>query len=187
METKQILDNARDKFKKALEHFESEIGKLRTGRAHPSMLEGVMVEAYGAPMPLNQVATVSAPEATLIQISPFDPNNLEAINQAIKENQSLGLNPTDDGRIIRVPIPALTEERRKEIAKQLGVKAEDANIAMRQARHDALKEGEQLKKDKAISDDDYKHLQNQLDEMIQEFKQKIDASSKAKEQEILTI
>lgn len=187
METKQILDSTRDKFNKAYEHFEGELSKLRTGRAHASMLDSIMVEAYGTPTPLNQVATVTAPEATLIQISPYDPNNLAMITQAIKEDQALGLNPTDDGRIIRVPIPPLTEERRRDIAKQLGGKAEDANIAMRQARHEALKEADQLKKDSSLSDDDYKHLQNQLDELIQEFKQKIDESSKAKEKEILTI
>lgn len=187
METKQIIDSTKDKFNKALQHFNGELAKLRTGRAHASMLDGIMVEAYGTPTPINQVATVSAPEATLIQVSPFDPNNLEVIVKAIKEDQALGLNPTDDGRIIRIPIPPLTEERRKEIAKQLSGKAEDANISMRQARHDGLKEADQLKKDKAISEDDYKHLQNQLDELVQEYKQKIDTASKAKEQEILTI
>ena len=187
MEIKQILDSAREKFDKALEHFESELKKLRTGRAHPSMLDSIIVEAYGTPMPIIQVATVTTPEAQLLQVSPFDPNNLEAISNAIRDDQSLGFNPVDDGRIIRVPIPPLTEERRKEIAKQLNGKAEDANIAMRQARHDGLKEADQLKKDKSLSDDDYKHLQNQLDEMIQEYKQKIEQVSKQKEQEILTI
>jgi len=187
MEIKQTIDNAREKFNKAFEHFEAELKKLRTGRAHPNMLDGIMVEAYGTPTPIIQVATVTAPEAQLLQVSPFDPNNLEAITTAIRDDQSLGFNPIDDGRIIRVPIPALTEDRRRDIAKQLGGKGEDANISMRQARHDALKEADQLKKDKSLSDDDYKHLQNQLDEMIQEYKHKIDQASKAKEEEILTI
>ncbi len=118
------------KFKKAVEHFEEELKKIRTGRAHPGMLDGVMVEAYGVQMPLIQVGTVTAPEAQLLQISPFDPGNIQSIASAIRDNPSLGLNPSDDGRVVRIPIPALTEDRRREIAKQLSGKAEDCNIAI---------------------------------------------------------
>lgn len=187
MDTNKILSNTKDKFQKAFEHFEGELKKLRTGRAHPSMLDGITAEAYGTPMPLNQLATITTPEPQLLQVSPFDPNNLEAIANAIRENQTLGFNPTDDGHIIRIPIPPLTEERRKEIAKQLSGKSEEAMIAMRGARHEALKEGEQAKKDKSIGEDDYSRLQKQIDELMQEFKQKIEATAKTKEQEILTV
>lgn len=187
MDTNQIINTTKDKFQKALEHFEGELKKLRTGRAHPTMLDGVSAEAYGTPMPLNQLATITAPEPQLLQISPFDPNNLEAIATAIRENQALGFNPTDDGHIIRIPIPPLTEERRREITKQLGVKSEEAMIALRNARHEALKDGEQAKKDKSIGEDDFNRLQKQVDDLMQEFKQKIENTSKVKEVEILTI
>ena len=102
-----------DKMKQAAAHFNEELKKVRTGRASASMLDGVMVTAYGTQMPLNQVANVTAPEAQLLQITPFDPNNIQAIASAIRDNPTLGLNPMDDGRVVRVPIPALTEERRR--------------------------------------------------------------------------
>lgn len=101
----------------ALEHFESELGKIRTGRAHPGMLDGIKVEAYGTLMPLNQVANITAPEAQLLQITPFDPSNIQVIAAAIRNDQSLGFNPSDDGRVVRVPVPALTEERRRQLVK----------------------------------------------------------------------
>jgi len=109
-----------DKMDHVLEHFADELKKVRTGRAHPDMLSGVVVEAYGQKMPLNQVANVTAPEAQQLLVSPFDPSNIGAITQAIRDDQALGLNPSDDGRVVRVPIPALTEERRHDLVKQLG-------------------------------------------------------------------
>src|SRR3974390_2488421 len=110
MNPNQIIDEVKKKFEASVEHLQNEFKKLRTGRAHPSMLDGVMVEAYGTQMPLNQTATIIAPEPQLLQITPFDPNNLQAIAATIRNNQSLGHNPTDDGRVVRVPIPPLTEE-----------------------------------------------------------------------------
>src|ERR1041384_1169546 len=120
MDTKQF----EDKMAQAVDHFGEELKKVRTGRASASMLDGVVVTAYGTPMPLNQVANVTAPEAQLIQITPFDPNNIQAIASAIRDNPTLGLNPSDDGRVVRVPIPALTEERRREYVKVVGTKME---------------------------------------------------------------
>lgn len=187
MDANQVVKKAEDKFKAALDHLEAGLKKLRTGRAHPSMLEGITVEAYGAPMPLIQVGTITAPEAQLLQITPFDPNNIEAISAAIREDQALGLNPADDGRVVRIQIPPLTAERRQEIAKQIGGKVEDAMISMRQARHDALKELDQLKKDKSISEDDAKRFTKQIEDIMQNTKQTIDERAKTKEQEILTV
>lgn len=187
MDTNQIINGSKDKFQKALEHFEGELKKLRTGRAHPNMLDGIKAEAYGTPMPLNQLATITAPEPQLLQVSPFDPNNLEAIANAIRENQTLGLNPTDDGHIIRIPIPPLTEERRRDIAKQLSGKSEEAMISLRNARHEALKEGEQAKKDKSMSEDEYARLQKQVDDLMQDYKQKVEQTAKTKETEIMTV
>src|SRR5882757_8636692 len=152
MNPNQIPADAADKLKAAGEHFISELKKLRTGRASASMLDGVLVEAYGSPMPLNQVATVTAPEAQLIQITPFDPSNLQAIAAAIRNNQSLGMNPSDDGRVVRVPVPPLTEERRREISKQVGAKQEECMVTLRNIRHDSLDAIDKLKKDKAVGE-----------------------------------
>lgn len=187
MNPNQIISDSKQKFTGAVEHFKEELKKVRTGRAHPSMLDSVMVEVYGTQMPLNQTATVTAPEAQLIQISPFDPNNIQAIAQSIRSNPSLGLNPSDDGRLIRVPIPALNEERRREIAKQLGGKVEDANIALRNIRRDALDAVATLKKDKEIGEDDAKRLEKQVDEAMADVRKEIDDLAKSKETEIMTV
>jgi ribosome recycling factor len=187
MQPSQIISESENKFKKALEHFTEELKKIRTGRAHPSMLDAVMVTAYGTQMPLIQVGTVTAPEAQLLQITPFDPGNLQAIASAIRDNPSLGLNPSDDGRVVRVPIPALNEERRREIAKQLGAKAEDCNIAQRGIRRDAMDGIDAAKKDKAVSEDEAKRLEKQIDDMMNKYKTSVDELTKAKEAEIMKV
>lgn len=176
-----------DGIAKAVSYFEDELKKLRTGRAHPGMLEGIKAEAYGQEMPLVQLATVTAPESQLLQVTPFDPNNLESIAAAIRDNQSLGLNPMDDGRVVRVPIPPLTEERRKQIAKLLGEKVEDCMIAVRNVRHDVLKDIEQAKKDKAIGEDEFSRISKKVDEIVAKTKAEVDSKAKAKEAEILTV
>ncbi|SRR6266568_2841704 len=175
------------KMTQAVGHFQDELRKLRTGRAHPSMLDGVMVQAYGSPMPLNQVATVTTPEVQLIQISPFDPNNLQAIASAIRDNPSLGLNPSDDGRLVRVPIPPLNEERRREIVRQVGQKQEDCMITLRNIRHDALDAVARAKKDKQIGEDDGKRLEKQIDEAMNKAHASAEAAAKTKEAEIMTV
>lgn len=176
-----------DRFTAAVAHFEDELKKVRTGRAHPSMLDSIHVEAYGQKMPLNQVANVMAPEPQLLTITPFDPSNLQAIVAAIRADQSLGLNPSDDGRLVRVPIPALTEERRKQIVKQTSEKVEEARIALRNVRQDALKEAKRLKDAKELSEDDQKRAEKAIDDSMASFNAKIDAAFKDKEKEILTI
>ena len=176
-----------DKMKQALDFFNEDIKKVRTGRAHPSMLDGVMVIAYGSPMPLNQVSNVTAPEAQLLQITPFDPGNIQAIASAIRDNPSLGLNPSDDGRVVRVPIPALTEERRKEYVKLLGSKVEDAMVRLRGVRHDAMDVISKAKKDKEIGEDDAKRLEKQIDDAMSKIRVDIEAAGKAKEAEIMTV
>jgi ribosome recycling factor len=151
------------------------------------MLDSLHVEAYGQSMPLNQVANVVAAEAQLLTITPFDPSNLQAIVVAIRADQSLGLNPSDDGRLVRVPIPALTEERRKQIVKQTSEKVEDARIALRNVRQDALKEAKRLKDAKEISEDDQKRIEKGIDESMATYNASIDTAFKDKEKEILTI
>lgn len=187
MSPQQIVTDAQTKFTQAVARFQENLKSLRTGRANAAMLDGVTVEAYGTPMPLNQVANVTAPEAQLIQITPFDPSNIQAINTAIRNNQTLGLNPSDDGRIVRVPIPPLNEERRRDLAKQVGQKQEEALIAMRSIRHDALDIVNEAKKDKDISEDEAKRLTAQVDEAMNKAKLEAEAASKAKETEIMTV
>jgi len=187
MNPTQIPADASTKFQTASEHFEAELKKLRTGRASAAMLDGVMVEAYGTPMPLNQVANVTAPEAQLIQITPFDPGNLQAIASAIRDNQSLGLNPSDDGRVVRVPIPPLTEERRREISKQVGQKQEDCMVSLRNIRHDALQQIDQLKKDKTVGEDEAVRLEKMVDDAMAKTKAAVEAAAKAKEAEIMSL
>ncbi len=187
MNPSQIIADAKTKFDAAVAHYGEQLKTLRTGRASASMLDGVMVEAYGQPMPLNQVANVTAPEAQLLQITPFDPSNIQAIASAIRDNPSLGMNPSDDGRVVRVPIPALTEERRREIVKQLGAKQEDAMVALRNVRRDALDAIDQAKKDKEIGEDDAKRYSTQVEDAVKAAQGQIEAASKAKETEIMTV
>lgn len=187
MNPNQIVDDAKRKFQGAFEHFQTEAKKVRTGRANAGMLDGVMVTAYGSDMPLNQVANVTAPESQLIQITPFDPGNIQAIASAIRDNPTLGLNPSDDGRVVRVPIPALTEDRRREYVKVLSGKVEDAMIALRGVRRDAIDAAAQAKKDKAIGEDDAKRLEKQVDEAMNKSKADIEAAAKVKESEIMTV
>jgi ribosome recycling factor len=181
------VEDAKTKFNQTVAHFQDELKKLRTGRASAAMLDGVMVEAYGTQMPLNQVGTVSAPEPQLLQISPFDPNNIQAITSAIRDNQSLGLNPMDDGHVVRLPIPPLTEERRREITKQVSAKLEDCMISMRNTRHEAMDEVNRAKKDKEIGEDEAKRRSTQVDEAMNKAKSDAEAAAKAKETEIMTI
>lgn len=176
-----------DRFAQAVSHFEDEIKKVRTGRAHPTMLDSIYVEAYGQRMPLNQVANVTVPEAQLLTITPFDPTNIQVVVAAIRADQSLGLNPSDDGRLIRVPIPPLTEERRKQIVKQTSEKVEDARITLRNVRQDAFKEIKRLKDNKELSEDDQKRSEKAIDDLVTVSNNKLDSLFKDKEKEILTL
>ncbi len=187
MNPTQVVSETNAKINQAIERFKDNLKTLRTGRANAAMLDGIMVEAYGTAMPLNQTSTISAPEAQLLQITPFDPNNLAAIASAIRENQTLGLNPTDDGRVIRVPIPALTEERRRDLAKQIGQKQEECMISLRNVRHDAIDAINKAKTDKEIGEDDAKRLTSQIEEAMTKAKADVESAAKAKESEILTI
>jgi len=176
-----------DRFDAAVVHFQDELKKVRTGRAHPGMLDSVHVEAYGQRVPLNQVANVNAPEPQLLTITPFDPSNIQAIAAGIRQDQALGLNPSDDGRVIRVPIPPLTEERRKLLVKQTSEKVEEARIALRNVRQDALKEAKRKKDAKELSEDDLKGVEKTIDAAIASCNGKLDLAFKEKEKEILTL
>lgn len=187
MNSDMVVSQVKVKFGEAVAHFSDELKKLRTGRANAGMVDGIMVTAYGVPTPLNQLANVTAPEAQLIQITPFDPTNLAAISTAIRDNPSLGMNPMDDGRVVRVPVPPLTEDRRHDIVKLLGGKVEDCMISLRNARRDAINLVDQAKKDKDIGEDDAKRLEKQIDESMNQAKTEVETLSKSKETEILTV
>ena len=187
MNPNDIITQTKTKFTNSVTHLEDELKKLRTGRANAGMLDGITVEAYGTPMPLNQVANVSAPEAQLLQITPFDPSNLAAIAAAIRDNQSLGLNPSDDGHVIRVSIPPLNEERRREITKQVGTKLEDCMISLRGTRHEVLGTFDEAKKDKDLGEDEVKRLGQQVEDAMAQAKAQAEAAARAKEQEIMTV
>lgn len=174
----------RKKMEGAIQRFKDEMKKVRTGRAHPDMLSGIKVEAYGQFMPLNQVASITAADATLLVVTPFDPANIQAIASAIRADQSLGLNPADDGRVIRVPIPPLTEERRKEIVKTASAKVEEAKVAVRNVREDARKA---IKNAEDLGEDVKKRAEKEIDDLTKEFNDKIDAEFKAKSEEIMKI
>lgn len=174
----------RKKMEAVIDRFQNEMKKVRTGRAHPDMLSGVKVEVYGQFMPLNQAANITAADATLLVVTPFDPSNIQAIAAAIRADQSLGLNPADDGRVIRVPIPALTEERRKEIVKTASSKVEDAKVALRNIREDARKA---IKNTADLSEDVKKRAEKEVDELTKEFTDKVDSAFKAKSEEIMKL
>ncbi|MBI2589306.1 ribosome recycling factor [Candidatus Saccharibacteria bacterium] len=187
MNPSQIVAEAKTKLAQATDHFKEELKKLRTGRAHPGMLDGVMVEAYGQQMPLKAVAGVTVPEATLLQISPFDPNNLQPIADAIRNDQSLGLTPSDDGHVVRISLPPMTTENREQMVKNLNQKVEECMVAARQARHEAFHKGEEAEKSKVIGKDERFQLEKQVDELMAKQKDEIDQLAKSKEQEILTV
>lgn len=174
----------RKKMEGVIERFREEMKKVRTGRAHPDMLSGVKVEVYGQFMPLNQVSNITASDATLLVITPFDLSNIQAICSAIRADQALGLNPSDDGRVVRVPIPALTEERRKEIVKTASGKVEEAKVAFRNVREDARKA---LKSAEDLSEDVKKRAEKEIDELTKEFNDKVEAEFKAKSEEIMKL
>ena len=187
MDPNQAVRDAAKKFDAAVEHYKDELKKLRTGRAHPSMLDGIMVEAYGTQMPLNQTATVTTADAQLLQITPFDPSNLQAIASAIRNNPTLGLNPTDDGRVVRVPIPPLTEERRRDLTKVVSQKQEDCMVSLRNIRHEVLDVISKAQKDKQIGEDDAKRLEKQVEDAMVKARTDAETAAKAKDQEIMTV
>jgi len=176
-----------NKFDAVVAHFIEELKKVRTGRAHPSQLDGIKVEVYGTSLPINQVANISAPEAQMLLVTPFDPSNIQAITAAIRADQSLGFNPSDDGRVIRVPVPALTEDRRKQLVKQTSERVEEAKITLRNIRQDAIKDAKRKKDAKELSEDELKRTEKLIDTVMIAISAKIDEAFSIKEEEILTI
>jgi ribosome recycling factor len=177
-------NGVKTKMTAVIDRFKEEMKKVRTGRAHPDMLANIKVEVYGQFSPLNQVSNITAQGATMLLVTPYDVANIQKISAAIRADQTLGLNPADDGRVIRVPIPPLTEERRKEIVKTASTKVEEAKIALRKIRDDARKD---IKNTKEFTEDDRKSSEKEIDEMIKKFNTEIDKLFAEKEADIMKI
>jgi len=183
---KEIENHAKARMEKVLSDLQHEMASIRTGRASVGLLEPVRVDYYGTPTPLNQVATLHVPEPSLITVQPWDVSQIGAIEKAIRASD-LGLNPNNDGRVIRVPIPPLTEERRKDIVKHLHVIAEDHRVAARNVRRDANENIKKLLKDKVISEDDDRRAHDEVQKLTDGHIAKLDQAAKAKEKEILEL
>lgn len=176
-------NSVKTKMTAVVDRFKEELKKVRTGRAHPDMLANVKAEVYGQMSPLNQIANITVQGATMLLITPYDAANIANISAAIRADQTLGLNPADDGRVIRVPIPPLTEERRKEIVKTTSSKVEEAKIALRKIRDDARKDI----KGAELAEDAKKRAEKEVDDIIKEFNTEIDKKFAEKEADIMTI
>ena len=184
MTTKDAIAAARTRMEKALEDFRKEAATLRTGRANAMLLDGIRVDYHGTLMPLNQLGTMTVPDATMIVISPWDPTVVALIDKAMRISD-LGLNPTNDGKVVRVPIPGLTEERRKDMVKHLHKVLENHRTAVRNVRRDAKEAIDKLEKDKKISQDEQKRALDELEKVSHAETKKIEEVSAVKEKEIM--
>jgi ribosome recycling factor len=184
--TKDAMAAAKTRMEKAVEDFRKELATLRTGRANAAILDAIRVDYHGTPMPVNQLGTVTVPEATLLVIAPWDPSVVPLIDKAIRASD-LGLNPTNDGKIVRVPMPSPTEERRKELVKHLHKILENHRTAVRNIRRDIKEAVDKMEKDKKISQDEHKRASEELDKVTHGETKKIEDLSASKEKEILEI
>ena len=184
--TRDAMAAAKTRMDKAVEDFRKDLATLRTGRANTSLLDSIRVDYHGTPMPVNQLGTVTTPEPTMIVVSPWDPSAVPLIDKAIRTSD-LGLNPTNDGKVVRVPIPSLTEDRRKDIVKQLHKVLENHRTAVRNIRRDLKEAIEKLEKEKKISEDEKKRALDELEKVSQAETRKIEDLSAAKEKEIMSI
>jgi ribosome recycling factor len=182
---KSLNAEARKRMTAAIDHLRHELSGVRTGRASTGILDPVHVEAYGARMPLNQVATLSVPEPALIVAQPFDPTLMGAIEKAIRASD-LGLNPNNDGKVIRIPVPALTDERRKELSRHVHKMAEESRNAVRVVRREANERLKKLAKDKKVSEDDEKRGMDEVQKLTDQFIQQIDDLQKKKDADLLS-
>ena len=184
--TRDAMAAAKTRMEKAVDDFRKDLATLRTGRANTSLLDSIRVDYHGTPMPVNQLGTVTIPDATMIVVSPWDPSAVPLIDKAIR-TADLGLNPTNDGKVVRVPIPSLTEDRRKDIVKQLHKVLENHRTAVRNIRRDLKEAIEKLEKDKKISEDEKKRALDELEKLSHAETKKIEDLSAMKEKEIMSI
>lgn len=183
---KEALHEAEHRMKGALHSLEEDLAAIRTGRASPALVEKLSVEYYGTPTPLIQLATIAAPEPQLITIRPFDPASLHAIEKAIQSSE-LGLTPSNDGKLIRLTIPSMTEERRHEVVKIVHRRTEEARVAARNVRRDSLEDLREFEKEKLISEDQFFTARDQLQELTDKYIKLIDDAGQHKEQEVMEV
>jgi ribosome recycling factor len=181
-----LINDAQTRMDKSVEHARTEFGTVRTGRASASLLDRVEVEYYGTPTPLKQLATISVPDARLLSIQPFDPSSIKAIEKAIQESD-LGLQPSNDGKLVRLPVPQLTEERRKELVKVVRHMAEEHRVAVREVRRDALRHLQELVKNGDVGDDDERRSEQEVQKLTDAHTKSIDELLKHKEAEIMEV
>jgi ribosome recycling factor len=184
--TKDAAAAAKTRMEKAVDDFRKELATIRTGRANATLLDNVRVDYHGTPMPVNQLGTMTVPDPTMIVIAPWDPSAVALIDKAIRTSD-LGLNPTNDGKVVRVPIPSLTEERRKDLVKQLHKVLENHRTAVRNIRRDLKEAIEKLEKEKKISEDEKKRALDELEKLSHSETKKIEDLSAAKEKEVMQI
>ncbi|MBO0720758.1 MAG: ribosome recycling factor [Blastocatellia bacterium] len=184
--TNEISKETRTRMEKVIEDYRHKLGTVRTGRASTSLLDNITVEYYGSQMPLNQVATIHAPEASLLTVQPFDPSLISEIERALRTSD-LGINPSNDGKLIRIPIPPLTEERRRQMVKVVHDISEDHKTAIRNIRRDSNDKLKKALKDKAISEDEEKNGLDDVQKLTDQFVAKIGELSKHKEDEIMKV
>lgn len=182
----EVLTELREAIEKAHASLKRELAKLRTGRAHPAMLDSLRVEYYGQLTPIAQMATISVPEPRLLTVKPWDKAQVKAVEKTLRESD-LGLNPQVDGELIRIPIPPLSEQRRRELVKVAKKHGEECKVAIRRARHDALDMLEELKKDGGASEDDVERAKKKAEEVVAEGGQTVDGIIQAKEKDILEV
>lgn len=181
----QIIKEAQQAMDKAIQNLKNTLATVRAGRANAGVLEQVFVDYYGVPTPVNQVASISAPEARMLMISPYDPNSLKDIEKAILKS-NIGINPNNDGSVLRLVFPALTEDRRKELAKEVGKYEEEAKIRIRQARRDAIDQATKAEKAKELTEDDLRVMQKDIQDLTDGFVKKIETIAKEKEKDLMT-
>lgn len=181
-----ITADAEEGMKKAVDSFKRDLQKIRTGRANTSMLDGIKVDYYGTPTPVNQVATVQVVDARLITVKPWEKNMIAAIEKAIRASD-LGINPVADSELVRLPIPPLTQERRKELARAVGKQTEEARVAVRSARRDAMDMIKDAEKEKQLTEDERKQAEKKVQELTDKYVAQIEEIAKAKEKEIMEL
>lgn len=181
-----VLKETADRMKKSVEALENDLVNIRTGRASPALVERLQVEYYGTNVPLNQLSTISVPEPRLLVIRPFDPSSLPQIEKAILKSE-LGLTPANDGKVIRLSIPRLTEERRLELVKMVQHRVEEARVAVRNCRRDGLQDLRDLEKEKLISEDDYYRGKDRMQELTDQYVEETDELGAAKEKQIMEV
>ena len=182
----EALDSAKTKMEKSIAVFKKDLSHIRAGRANPQLLDGISVDYYGTPTPLNQLSNISAPEPRMLVIAVWDAKLIPEVEKAIQKSD-LGINPTNDGKVIRLVVPELTEERRKELAKTIRKKGEDAKVAVRSIRRDANEAFKKAKKASDITEDDFDDLENEVQKLTNEYTKQIDDIVKEKESEIMSV